>query len=85
MANIKINTNEIQELVLQVFGNKKISAITTNNTVLLTAIEQESVNQNTPVDKLCGMFKNTSLLSSDDFAKNKKYEKKIEEQKFNYE
>lgn len=85
MANIIINTNEIQGLVFQIFGNRKVSAVTTSNTVLITAIEQESVYQSTPVDKLCGMFKNTSLLSSDDFAKNKKYEKKIEEQKFNYE
>jgi hypothetical protein len=34
------------------------------------------------LNKLCGMFKNTNLLSSDDFAKNKENEKRIEEYKY---
>ena len=85
MAHLTINTNEIQQLAMQVFGNRKITAITANNTVLLTVAEQKNVNQNAAVNKLFGMFQNTSLQSSDDFAKNKKYEKKLEEEKFKYE
>ena len=85
MAHLTINTNEIQQLAMQIFGNRKITAITASNTVLLTAVERENVNQNTAVDKLFGMFQNTSLQSSDDFAKNKKYEKKLEEDKFKHE
>jgi hypothetical protein len=39
--------------------------------------EQHSIALN----KLCGMFKNTNLLSSDEFAKNKENEKRLEEDK----
>ena len=85
MAHQTINTNEIQQLAMQIFGNRKITAITGSNTVLLTVSEQNNVNQNAAVDKLFGMFQNTNLQSSDDFAKNKKYEKRLEEEKFKYE
>jgi len=85
MTYLTINTNEIQQLAMQIFGNRRISAITTDNTVLLTTTEHENVSRNTAVDKLFGMFQNTHLKSSDDFAKNKKNEKKIEEEKFKYE
>ncbi|MCL2041152.1 MAG: hypothetical protein FWG84_03810 [Bacteroidales bacterium] len=85
MSYTTITVNEIQPLVLQIFGNRRITAITTDNTMVLTATEKDNVNQNTAMDKLCGMFKNTRLLSSDDFAKNKGIEKKLEERKFGYE
>ena len=42
-------------------------------------------SHNSALNKLCGMFKNTGLLSSDDFSKNKRLEKKLEEEKFKYE
>jgi len=76
MANVIINANEIQQIVMQIFGNRKITVTTTDNTVFLTAAKRERVNQNTAINTLCGMFKNTNLLSSDDFAKKKEYEKK---------
>jgi len=85
MSHITINTMEIQPLILRFFGNREITAITKGNRMLLTAIEQKQVTQKSAIDKLCGMFKNTSLLSSDDFAKNKEYEKKLDEEKFKYE
>jgi hypothetical protein len=44
----------------------------------------KKLNNSTALDRLCGMFKNTSLLSSDDFSKNKEYEKKLEEEKFKH-
>jgi len=40
--------------------------------------------KDTAIDKLCGMFKNTSLLSSDDFAKNKEIEKKLDQSETNF-
>ena len=79
MANITVNANDIQQLVMQMFGNQEITAITTDNTVFLTATKRKNIIQNTAVNKLCGMFKNTNLLSSDDFSKKKEYEKKMEE------
>jgi hypothetical protein len=82
MAHLTINTNEIQQLAMQIFGNRRITATTANNTMLLTVAEQENINQKTAVDKLYGMFKNTPLQSSDDFAKNKEYEKKLDAEKF---
>ena len=88
MDQITTNANEIQQLVSKVFGSKKITAIITDNTVFLTTEakdEQKKNNHNIAINKLFGMFKNTNLLSSDDFAKNKKYEKKLEEEKFKHE
>jgi hypothetical protein len=85
MAYLIIDTNEIQQLATQIFGNRKITAITGSNTVLLTVAEQKNVNQNAALDKLFGMFQNTNLQSSDDFAKNKEYEKRLEEEKFKHE
>ena len=84
MAYLTIDTNEIQQLAMQIFGNRKITVITGSNTVLLTVAEKENVNQNAAVDKLFGMFQNTNLQSSDDFAKNKKYEKRLEEEKIEH-
>ena len=84
MSYTTINVNEIQPLVLQIFGNRRITAITTDNTMVLTATEKENVSQSMAIDKLCGMFKNTRLLSSDDFAKNKEVEKQLEERKFSH-
>jgi hypothetical protein len=46
--------------------------------------ETLAVHNNSALNRLCGMFKNTSLLSSDDFSKNKELEKKIEEEKFKH-
>jgi len=88
MEQITTNANEIQQLVSKIFGNNEITAVITGGTVLLTAEtkdEQEKDNHNIALDNLFGMFKNTNLLSSDDFAKNKKYEKELEEEKFKYE
>ena len=82
MAQLTINTSEIQQLAMQIFGNRKVNAITGINTVLLTVEEQKNVNYNTNIEKLFGLFQNTNLQSSDDFAKSKKYEKKFEEEKF---
>ena len=84
MNQITTNANEIQQLVSKIFGNKKITAIITGDTVFLTTEtknEQKKDDHNVAIDKLFGMFKNTNLLSSEDFAKNKKYEKKLEELK----
>jgi hypothetical protein len=46
--------------------------------------ETLAAHNNAALNRLCGMFKNTSLLSSDDFSKNKELEKKIEEKKFKH-
>ena len=85
MAYITVNTNEIQQLALQIFGDRRITAMTTDHTMVLTAAEKENVSQSMAIDRLCGMFKNTRLLSSDDFAKNKEVEKQLEERKFKHE
>jgi hypothetical protein len=88
MAQITINANEIQQLVFQIFGNEKITAITASDSMFLTTgtkystAEQIVDGHRTALNKLCGMFKNTSLLSSDDFAKNKIIEKELENKKF---
>ena len=88
MIKTAVNVNDIQQLVLQVFGSRKITAITTGNTVVLTVDTEQRLSEPkkdthaVALDKLYGMFKNTTLLSSDDFAKNKEYEKKLEEEKF---
>ena len=85
MTQITINTNEIQQFVMQTFGDKKITAVATENVVLLIAdtlrYSSKAIKNNHDValNKLCGMFKNTSLLSSDDFARNKEYEKRLDE------
>jgi len=81
MSYTTVIVNEIQSLILQIFGNKRNTAITTDNTMVLTATEKENVNQSSALNRLCGMFKNTKLLSSDDFAKNKGFAKKLEERK----
>lgn len=80
-----IHANEIQQFVMQIFGNREITAIANGNSVILTAAERENVNQSIMLNKLCGMFKNTTLLSSDDFAREKEQEKKLEEEKFKHE
>jgi hypothetical protein len=83
MAQITISANEIQQLAFQIFGDKKITAITADGAMFLTP-ETGYVrgdNQRIALNKLCGMFKNTNLLSSDDFAKNKRIEKEFEERK----
>ena len=85
MTRVAINTNDIQQLVQQIFGNREITAVTTENTVFLTTFEQENVHQDKVLNKLCGMFKNTNLITSADFAKNKESEKKLEEEKIKYE
>ena len=85
MFQVTINTSEVEQFVVQTFGNKKITAITTGDVVLLVADTQRYLahekkgHHTVALDKLCGMFKNTSLLSSDDFAKNKENEKILEE------
>ena len=88
MNQMTISANEIQQFVMQTFGNKKITAIAAGNVVLLVADVQTysgEEKKDTALDKLYGMFKNTSLLSSDEFAKNKRFEKEIEEKKFSHE
>jgi hypothetical protein len=85
MSLITMNANEVQQLVFQIFGNGKITANTTGNTMVITAAEKENISSKTTIDTLCGMFKNTNLLSSDDFARNKEHEKKLEEKKLNHE
>ena len=86
MTQMTINSNEIEQFVLRKFGNNNFTAISTGDIVLLinhTNKYLDSQKKNNAVDKLYGMFKDTSLLSSDDFARNKKFEKEIEEKKFN--
>jgi len=84
MFQVTMNTNEVEQFVVQTFGNKKITAITAGDVVLLVADTQRYLanekreHNSIALDRLCGMFKNTSLLSSDDFAKNKKNEKVLE-------
>ena len=91
MFQVTINTNEVEQFVVQTFGNKKITAITAGDVVLLVADTQRYLanekrgHHSIALDRLCGMFKNTNLLSSDDFAKNKKKEKILEEEKFKHE
>ena len=82
MVQMTINTNEVEQFVTKIFGDKKITAITAGDVVILVADVQRhsgEVKKETAVDELYGMFKNTSLLSSDEFAKNKKFEKELEE------
>ena len=74
MAQMTISAGEIQQLVFQIFGNNKITATTAGNAMLLTPEVEYRVDDNyhrMALNKLCGMFKNTTLLSSDDFARNK--------------
>ncbi|MDR2578867.1 MAG: hypothetical protein LBC70_08715 [Chitinispirillales bacterium] len=91
MTQTTISVNEIQPFISRIFGSKKITAITAGNTVVLTADAEHYPNKpkkdshTIALNKLCGMFKGTNLLSSDDFAKNKIHEKQLEEKKFNYE
>jgi len=89
MAQITMNVGEIQQLVFQLFGDNKITATTAGNTVLLTPEIEYAVNEQRvdnyhrmALNKLCGMFKNTNLMSSDDFAKNKIVEKESDAKKF---
>jgi hypothetical protein len=88
MAQITINATEIQQLAFQIFGNKKFTAITAGDSMFLTpeVVYNTSIqkidNHHVALNKLCGMFKNTRLLSSDDFAKNKRIEKELENKKF---
>jgi len=88
MTQMTVNVNEIPQFLLQTFGNKKVTAITAGDVVLLVAEiqhgsdSQRKNNHSIAIDKLCGMFKNTGLLSSDDFAKNKRIEKVLEEKKY---
>jgi len=88
MAQIALNANEVQDFVLKIFGDKKITATTTGDKIVLTKhclVAQKKHKQNMALNKLCGMFKGTNLLSSDDFAKNKKKEIELEERKFERE
>jgi len=91
MTQMTISANEIQQFVLRFFGGKRITAITAGNTVVLTSEEAQQLEEpkqnshSLALNELCGMFKNTGLLSSDDFAKNKIIEKKLEDEKFKHE
>ena len=86
MVQTTIYANDVQQYVLQAFGNRQITAIRTGDVVLLVAgVQHSSKEQNNvaTADGLYGMFKNTSLLSSDEFAKNKQFEKIIEDERLN--
>jgi hypothetical protein len=88
MAQIALNANEVQDFVLKIFGDKKITATTVGGKIVLTERHLDAPkkhNQNIALNKLCGMFKGTNLLSSDDFAKNKMKEIELEDRKFERE
>jgi hypothetical protein len=54
--------------------------------IVLPQLDNLKYNTDTDaLNRLCGMFKNTNLLSSDDFSKNKEQERKLEEEKFKHE
>ncbi|MCL2073543.1 MAG: hypothetical protein FWH18_06470 [Marinilabiliaceae bacterium] len=79
MTQLTINSSEVEQFVLRKFGNKSLTALTTDNIMLLIDRKQYSdiPKKEDAVDKLYGMFNNTSLLSSDDFARNKIFEKEF--------
>jgi len=79
MTNVTLNSSEIQQLVFQMFGNSNVTAISTDNFLFLTPAKNENNNPKIALNKLCGIFKNTNLLSSVDFAKNKIKEIELEE------
>ena len=88
MSQITVDTHEIPQFLLQTFGNRKVTAIRAGDVVVLVADIHRSSEKNyqgIAIDQLCGMFKNTSLLTSDDFARNKKLEKELEEKKYHHE
>jgi len=88
MAQIALNANEVQDFVLKIFGDKKITVKTVGDKIVLTEhclVAQKKHKHNMALNKLCGMFKGTNLLSSDDFAKNKTKEIELEERKFECE
>jgi len=87
MIQKTLNTNEVHQFVMQTFGEKELTAFTTENIVLLLADNQKQQDnkKESAIYKLYGMFKNTRLLSSEDFANNKKIEKELEGKKFQYE
>jgi CHASE1-domain containing sensor protein len=85
MKQSTIHTNERMQFLLQTFGDKKITAITEGNTAFLIAdvqsfSKQEKIEQSIALNRLHGMFKNTTLLSSEDFADNKRTEKELEDE-----
>ena len=88
MVQTTVNANDIQQYVLQTFGNKQLTAIKAGDVVLLIAGVQASskdMSKEKAIGGLYGMFKNTSLLSSDEFSENKKIEKGKEDKKFSNE
>jgi len=91
MTPFTLNPNEIQQFIMRTFGQREITVVSSGDVAVLIANKQQlSENtkkeiQTSALNKLCGMFENTTLLFSEDFAKNKKYEKELEERKFNCE
>jgi len=85
MVEALIKANEVEQLIVPIFGNKEITAVVAGQTVILTIdakIENKKTNKaESAINKLYGILENTGI-SSYKFAENKKYEKELEEEKF---
>ncbi|MCL2101189.1 MAG: hypothetical protein FWH22_05690 [Fibromonadales bacterium] len=85
MIETLIKANEVERLVTPIFGDKEIMAVVAGQTVVLTIDTEfenkKQKNAKSAVDRLHGILEGTAI-SSYRFAKNKKYEIELEEEKF---
>ena len=78
MVQTTVNANDVQQYVLQTFGNKQLTAIKAGDVVLLIAGVQHGSKEHSgakAIEGLYGRFKDTSLLSSVEFSQNKRIKK----------
>ena len=79
MATITLEYNPRTKGAVDFLNRMRESGMFTIKTPTKRKNAMENIEKETAIDKLYGMFKNTTLLSSEDFAKNKEFEKKLEE------
>ena len=85
MVETLIKANEVEQLIVPIFGNKEITAVVAGQTVILTIDAELDNNKhdkaNYVIDRLYGILEGTGI-SSYQFAEDKKLEKELEEEKF---
>ena len=83
MVETLVKANEVERLLIPIFGNREITAVVAGQTVILTVnTEFDNEYQGKSVSgELYGILEGTDI-SSYKFAESKRYEKELEEEKF---
>jgi hypothetical protein len=83
MVETLVKANEVERLIAPIFGNRQITAVVADQTVILTItdIRPDNTPKEFAPNKLSGLLADTDI-SSYKFMENKKHEKELEEEKF---